>query len=165
MMAITQPHLRCFGGIVAYSCWAGCKNIKAEEPQLHETRLWECPFCRQEEVILKTGWPGPDLTDFVNPGHLLVVTRRHVTDFYSTKEERAAINSLSGRLSFADNRFNPDGTTSVSTAVRRRTNHYAPPYPPHSPIPRRYGRPPRGRPGGHSGETEVLRLKASTDSQ
>jgi len=47
----------------------------------------------------------------VNPGHLLIITRRHITDFFhSTEEERAAINSLLEEAKLLlDDRFNPDG--------------------------------------------------------
>jgi len=79
---------------------------------LPDTSLLECPFCRPDEVILENRLAWARFDPFpVNPGHLLVITRRHVTDFFqSTEEERAAINSLLEEAKILlDGRYNPDG--------------------------------------------------------
>ncbi|NLW44820.1 MAG: HIT family protein [Syntrophomonadaceae bacterium] len=86
--------------------------MKPEGPQLPDTSLLECPFCRPDEVILENRLAWARFDPFpVNPGHLLVITRRHVTDFFqSTEEERAAINSLLEEAKILlDGRYNPDG--------------------------------------------------------
>ncbi len=79
---------------------------------MHEKRLLECPFCQPEEVILENRLAWARYDPFpVNPGHMLVITRRHVSDFFhSTKEERTAINSLLEEAKLLlDKKYNPDG--------------------------------------------------------
>lgn len=77
-----------------------------------ETCPVECPFCRPEKVVLENEMAWAVYDKFpVNPGHMLVVTRRHVIDFFdSTREERQAINTLLEEAKrLLDDRFKPDG--------------------------------------------------------
>lgn len=71
-----------------------------------------CPFCHPEEVVLENelAWVRFDKYP-VNPGHMLVITRRHVSDFFaSTREERKAINALLEEAKrLLEDRFKPDG--------------------------------------------------------
>lgn len=79
---------------------------------MSETRPLECLFCHPEEVVLENELVWARFDKFpVNPGHMLVITRRHITDFFaSTKEERQAIDALLEEAKrLLDNRFNPDG--------------------------------------------------------
>ena len=55
-----------------------------------------CIFCNQEELILENEltWARYDKYP-VSPGHLLIITKRHVADFFDTTiEERRALNDL-----------------------------------------------------------------------
>ena len=56
----------------------------------------KCIFCNQEEIILdnELAWARYDKYP-VSPGHLLIITKRHVADFFDTTlEERRALNDL-----------------------------------------------------------------------
>ncbi len=56
----------------------------------------KCIFCNQEELILENEltWARYDRYP-VSPGHLLIITKRHVADFFDTTiEERRALNDL-----------------------------------------------------------------------
>lgn len=79
---------------------------------MSDIRPLECLFCHSEEVVLenKLAWARFDKFP-VNPGHMLIITRRHVTDFFSsTKEERQAIDLLLEEAKrLLDDRFKPDG--------------------------------------------------------
>lgn len=77
-----------------------------------ETHVVECPFCLPEEVILENELAWARFDKFpVNPGHMLVITRRHVANFFdSTTEERQSINDLLEKArKLLDERFQPDG--------------------------------------------------------
>jgi diadenosine tetraphosphate (Ap4A) HIT family hydrolase len=55
-----------------------------------------CPFCQPEDVLFENGlaYAKPDKFP-VNPGHLLIIPRRHVADFFLTTEaEKSALWSL-----------------------------------------------------------------------
>ncbi|BCB26848.1 hypothetical protein SKTS_17340 [Sulfurimicrobium lacus] len=55
-----------------------------------------CPFCHPDGSLFENelAYACPDRFP-VNPGHLLVIPKRHVADFFlTTKEERAALQSL-----------------------------------------------------------------------
>lgn len=55
-----------------------------------------CPFCRPDDILFENdlAYARPDLYP-VNPGHLLIIPRRHVADFFLvTEAERAALLSL-----------------------------------------------------------------------
>jgi len=71
-----------------------------------------CIFCNQEELILENEltWARYDKYP-VSPGHLLIITKRHVADFFDTTiEERRALNSLLEECKkMLDREYSPDG--------------------------------------------------------
>ncbi len=71
-----------------------------------------CIFCNQEELILENelAWARYDKYP-VSPGHLLIITKRHVADFFdTTTEERRALNNLLEEAKKMLDRTNsPDG--------------------------------------------------------
>lgn len=55
-----------------------------------------CPFCRPDNILFENdlAYACPDQYP-VNPGHLLIIPKRHVADFFLTTEaEKAALLSL-----------------------------------------------------------------------
>jgi len=71
-----------------------------------------CPFCQPEEVILENELAFVIYDRFpVSPGHMLVITRRHVSDLFdSTPAERQAVNDLLEEAkALLDRRYHPDG--------------------------------------------------------
>lgn len=72
----------------------------------------DCIFCNQEELILENelAWARYDKYP-VSPGHLLIITKRHVADFFdTTTEERRALNNLLEEAKKMLDRTNsPDG--------------------------------------------------------
>lgn len=72
----------------------------------------KCIFCNQEEIILKNelAWARYDKYP-VSPGHLLIITKRHVADFFDTTiEERRALNDLLEECKkMLDREYSPDG--------------------------------------------------------
>lgn len=55
-----------------------------------------CPFCRPEDILFENdlAYAKPDKFP-VNPGHLLIISKRHVADFFlTTDQEKAALLSL-----------------------------------------------------------------------
>ena len=71
-----------------------------------------CIFCNQEELILENEltWARYDRYP-VSPGHLLIITKRHVADFFDTTiEERRALNDLLEECKkMLDREYSPDG--------------------------------------------------------
>lgn len=71
-----------------------------------------CVFCRQEEILLQNeyAWAKYDLHP-VSIGHLLIISKRHVEDFFDTTiEERQAINDLLEQAKvLLDSKYSPDG--------------------------------------------------------
>lgn len=56
----------------------------------------DCPFCRAEDILFENDldYVRPDKYP-VNPGHLLIIPKRHVADFFlMTEAEKAAMLSL-----------------------------------------------------------------------
>ncbi len=56
----------------------------------------DCPFCRAEDILFENdlAYVRPDKYP-VNPGHLLIIPKRHVADFFlMTEAEKAAMLSL-----------------------------------------------------------------------
>ena len=72
----------------------------------------KCIFCNQEELILENelAWARYDKYP-VSPGHLLIITKRHVADFFDTTiEERRALNDLLEECKkMLDREYSPDG--------------------------------------------------------
>lgn len=71
-----------------------------------------CPFCTIEEKVLENDLAFAILDKYpVNDGHLLIIPKRHVSDFFDTTfEEREAFNELleEGKL-LLDEKFSPEG--------------------------------------------------------
>lgn len=58
--------------------------------------LPNCPFCRPDDILFENelAYVRPDKNP-VNPGHLLIIPRRHVADFFlTTGAEKVALLSL-----------------------------------------------------------------------
>ncbi len=74
--------------------------------------MYDCPFCIQDEEVLSNPLAYARFDKYpVTPGHLLVLTRRHVSSFFeSTPAERAAlIELIDGGKALLDERFGPAG--------------------------------------------------------
>lgn len=72
----------------------------------------DCPFCRSGDAVLGNALAYARFDKFpVSPGHLLVLPRRHVADFFeASREERAALLELidAGKALIEEN-LRPDG--------------------------------------------------------
>ncbi len=72
----------------------------------------KCIFCNQEELILENelAWARYDKYP-VSPGHILIITKRHVADFFDTTiKERSALNDLLEEAKKKlDQEYSPDG--------------------------------------------------------
>ena len=76
----------------------------------------ECLFCKwkneKEKIILENELAFARYDEFaVSKGHILIMTKRHTKDFFSTtKEEKDAIFELLNKVKeFIDEKYNPDG--------------------------------------------------------
>ena len=72
----------------------------------------DCPFCHPDGVLIGNDLAYVKLDKFpVNPGHLLIIPRRHVADFFlTTDEERAALFSLLDKAKkYLDEKHAPAG--------------------------------------------------------
>ncbi len=58
-----------------------------------------CPFCKPDSMLFENELAYVKLDKYpVNPGHLLIIPKRHVADFFqTTEEEKAAMLSLLDR--------------------------------------------------------------------
>ncbi len=71
-----------------------------------------CPFCSPDEIVLSNDLVFAIYDRYpVNQGHMLIIPRRHVEDFWSsTSEERKAFSDLlEDCKQHLDNTFNPAG--------------------------------------------------------
>jgi len=72
----------------------------------------ECPFCEPENPIIENdlAYARYDLYP-VSPGHMLIITKRHVADFFAaTSEERQALHDiLEEAKHLLDRDCRPDG--------------------------------------------------------
>ncbi|OLO39397.1 diadenosine tetraphosphate hydrolase [Alkalihalophilus pseudofirmus] len=72
----------------------------------------DCPFCKSENILLANELAFAIFDKYpVNQGHILVIPKRHVSDFFdTTSAEREAINELleDGRV-LLEEKFQPDG--------------------------------------------------------
>lgn len=72
----------------------------------------KCHFCNPEEIIMSSKLSFAIYDKYpVNPGHMLIIPRRHVADFFDlTFEERADINDLLNQCrDFLIEKHRPDG--------------------------------------------------------
>ncbi len=71
-----------------------------------------CPFCRDPEIVMENELAYADYDSYpVNPGHCLIILRRHIAEYFeATAEEKAAIWALVDKMKpIIDEEFNPDG--------------------------------------------------------
>lgn len=74
--------------------------------------LSDCPFCSEDDAIVKSEHAYARFDKYpVNPGHVLVIPRRHVASFFETSqsERREMLNLVDEMKSFLDRRYSPDG--------------------------------------------------------
>jgi diadenosine tetraphosphate (Ap4A) HIT family hydrolase len=79
-------------------------------PEMSETE--NCPFCRDPEIVMENELAFADYDSYpVNPGHCLIILRRHIAEYFeATAEEKAAIWALVDKMKpIIDEEFNPDG--------------------------------------------------------
>lgn len=72
----------------------------------------DCPFCGDPEIVIKNDLAFAHFDSYpVNPGHCLVITRRHVGEYFqATAEEKAAIWALVDEMkTVVDREYHPDG--------------------------------------------------------
>lgn len=74
--------------------------------------LLDCPFCHPEGVLFENdlAYVLPDINP-VNPGHLLIVPKRHVADFFLTNEAEkfALLLLLDETKRYVDGKYMPAG--------------------------------------------------------
>lgn len=73
-----------------------------------------CPFCElnQNDYLYENNYAFAIFDKFpVNKGHLLIVTKRHVSNFFETtdNEKEAIIQLIDKCKLFLEKKFNPDG--------------------------------------------------------
>jgi diadenosine tetraphosphate (Ap4A) HIT family hydrolase len=71
-----------------------------------------CPFCHPDSVLFGNDLAYAKADKFpVNPGHLLIIPRRHVADFFrTTEEEKAALLSMLDKAKkYLDGKHTPAG--------------------------------------------------------
>lgn len=72
----------------------------------------DCPFCSDTNAILSNGLAYARFDKFpVNPGHLLILTRRHVASFFesSSAEKAALFDLIDAGKRLLDESHRPDG--------------------------------------------------------
>jgi diadenosine tetraphosphate (Ap4A) HIT family hydrolase len=77
-----------------------------------EDSIADCPFCAAEGAVLGNELAYARYDRYpVTPGHLLIIPRRHVADFFDvTDAERAALWDLAGQAhALLQRERNPDG--------------------------------------------------------
>lgn len=71
-----------------------------------------CPFCSPQTPIIQNPLAFAILDKYpVSPGHMLIITKRHVAEFFATTiEERQAINDLLEQAkAWLEQEYKPDG--------------------------------------------------------
>jgi diadenosine tetraphosphate (Ap4A) HIT family hydrolase len=72
----------------------------------------DCPFCDNAESVLSNTLAYARFDRFpVSPGHLLILTRRHVADLFdaSAAEQAALVDLIGAAKALLEERFRPDG--------------------------------------------------------
>ena len=72
----------------------------------------DCPFCNNPKKVIENEWAFADFDTYpVSNGHCLVITHRHVGEYFqATAEEKAAIWELVDQVKpIIDRDFGPDG--------------------------------------------------------
>jgi diadenosine tetraphosphate (Ap4A) HIT family hydrolase len=76
------------------------------------TEQQNCPFCREPTIVIENDLAFADYDSYpVNPGHCLIILRRHVAEYFqATAEEKAAVWALVDEMKpIIDQEFKPDG--------------------------------------------------------
>ncbi len=71
-----------------------------------------CPFCGDPNMVIGNELAYADYDTYpVNPGHALIITRRHIAGYFeATAEEKAAIWALVDEMKvIIDRKYKPDG--------------------------------------------------------
>lgn len=71
-----------------------------------------CPFCGNPDIVIENEWAFAHFDSYpVNIGHCLIITHRHVAEYFqATAEEKAAIWALVDEMkAIIDEKYNPDG--------------------------------------------------------
>ena len=71
-----------------------------------------CPFCVPSKLLFENELAYVKEDEYpVSPGHLLIISKRHVHDWFSlTTDEQAAMIALLDRAkAYLDSRYHPDG--------------------------------------------------------
>ncbi|NLD50961.1 MAG: HIT family protein [Clostridiaceae bacterium] len=72
----------------------------------------KCIFCEREDIVLENrlAWAKYDIYP-VSTGHILIISKRHIPDFFSTTpEERQAMSQLLDEAKeLLDQEYHPDG--------------------------------------------------------
>ena len=71
-----------------------------------------CPFCRNPNIVIENELAFADYDSYpVNPGHCLIIVRRHVAEYFqATAEEKAAVWALVDEMKpIIDEEHKPDG--------------------------------------------------------
>ena len=72
----------------------------------------DCPFCTNRRIVIENELAYADYDSYpVSPGHCLIITHRHVAEYFqATEEEKAAIWALVDEMKVViDKEFSPDG--------------------------------------------------------
>jgi len=71
-----------------------------------------CPFCSEDDAIVKNDHAYARFDKYpVNPGHVLVIPRRHVSSFFeiSRSERQELFNLVDEMKLYLDSKYSPDG--------------------------------------------------------
>ncbi|NLB52236.1 MAG: HIT family protein [Syntrophomonadaceae bacterium] len=71
-----------------------------------------CIFCEREDLFMENDLAWTKFDKYpVSPGHILIISKRHIADFFSTTpEERRALNQLLDEAKqILDQKYHPDG--------------------------------------------------------
>ncbi|HJJ36870.1 MAG TPA: HIT family protein [Methanocorpusculum sp.] len=71
-----------------------------------------CPFCSCDRILFENAFAYVREDAYpVSPGHLLIISKRHVSDWFSlsAEEQRAMIELLDRAKTYLDSRYHPDG--------------------------------------------------------
>lgn len=74
--------------------------------------MQDCIFCNISKPVLENEYAVAIYDKYpVNPGHMLIIPKRHIADYFAAaKEERQAIDQLLAECKkLLDKKFNPDG--------------------------------------------------------